>query len=248
MWGGSLELYPVEGGAEVGPPAVTRSKKVDVKWGQLVFFEVQPGEATIRSRRSLLEMDDNAWVSLAGGFGFSPETTQNLTFPGFTGLLRARRATSHSTRRRRRRISARSHRLYVSHQPMLRGSSDSTDVHSSRTFLRVHVRSACWADTCSLQLPGQIPRPVISVHADTREAVRQFLAASEIVLHNFLKPDLASNLRAETESADKRDYPDLTVIPEQHCGEGDGWTLQGPTSKHRFLSLTRQRPLPRPQR
>lgn len=45
VWGGSLELYPVEGGAEVGPPAVTRSKKVDVRWGQLVFFEVQPGRS-----------------------------------------------------------------------------------------------------------------------------------------------------------------------------------------------------------
>jgi Rps23 Pro-64 3,4-dihydroxylase Tpa1-like proline 4-hydroxylase len=44
-WGGSLELYPVENGKEVGIPASRRSNKEDVKWGQLVFFEVQPGRS-----------------------------------------------------------------------------------------------------------------------------------------------------------------------------------------------------------
>lgn len=47
-WGGALELYPIEAGGEnkeVGPPATKRSAKVDVKWGNLVFFEVQPGRS-----------------------------------------------------------------------------------------------------------------------------------------------------------------------------------------------------------
>jgi Rps23 Pro-64 3,4-dihydroxylase Tpa1-like proline 4-hydroxylase len=44
-WGGALELYPVAGRAEVGPPVAKRSAKVDVKWGNLVFFEVQPGRS-----------------------------------------------------------------------------------------------------------------------------------------------------------------------------------------------------------
>ena len=47
-WGGALELYPIEAGTEnreVGPPATKRSAKVDVKWGNLVFFEVQPGRS-----------------------------------------------------------------------------------------------------------------------------------------------------------------------------------------------------------
>ena len=39
-WGGSLELYPVENGEEVGLPGTKRAVKVDVKWGQIVFFEV----------------------------------------------------------------------------------------------------------------------------------------------------------------------------------------------------------------
>lgn len=44
-WGGSLELYPVENGEEVGLPGVKRVSKVDVSWGQIIFFEVKPGRS-----------------------------------------------------------------------------------------------------------------------------------------------------------------------------------------------------------
>lgn len=40
-WGGSLELYPVGNGEDVGMPGSTPVGKVDVKWGQIVFFEVR---------------------------------------------------------------------------------------------------------------------------------------------------------------------------------------------------------------
>lgn len=40
VWGGALELFPVENGNEVGLPGVKSVKRVDVKWGQIVFFEV----------------------------------------------------------------------------------------------------------------------------------------------------------------------------------------------------------------
>ena len=33
-------MYPVENGEEVGLPGTKRSGKVDVTWGQIVFFEV----------------------------------------------------------------------------------------------------------------------------------------------------------------------------------------------------------------
>lgn len=65
----------------------------------------------------------------------------------------------------------------------------------------------------------------------------QFEAASEIVLHNFLKSDLAANLKQETKAVDIREYPSKTAIVSQDLGEGNGWTLQGPASKHRYLSL-----------
>ena len=67
---------------------------------------------------------------------------------------------------------------------------------------------------------------------------QQFAAASEIVLHNFLHPNLASQVKAETEKADKDDYASVSGLPPQDLGETDGWTLQGPSSKHRYAALT----------
>jgi hypothetical protein len=67
----------------------------------------------------------------------------------------------------------------------------------------------------------------------------QFVEASEIVLHNFLHPKLAETIKSETQSADQKDYP-TSAIPSQDLGEGDGWTIQGPTSKHRYANLTSQ--------
>jgi len=66
----------------------------------------------------------------------------------------------------------------------------------------------------------------------------QFVAASEIVLHNFLKPELAEVIKAQTQKADKDTFGDSKLIPSQDAGEGDGWTLTGPASKHRYASLT----------
>lgn len=64
------------------------------------------------------------------------------------------------------------------------------------------------------------------------------MSASEIVLHNFLRPELAARIKAETQAADARDFGSSKLIPPQDVGEGDGWALQGPASKHRYASLT----------
>jgi hypothetical protein len=65
----------------------------------------------------------------------------------------------------------------------------------------------------------------------------QFVAASEIVLHNFLHPVLAAQLKAEISAQDSADSTPAGLIPPQGMGEGSGWTIQGPASKQRYLSL-----------
>jgi hypothetical protein len=65
----------------------------------------------------------------------------------------------------------------------------------------------------------------------------QFVAASEIVLHNLLHPEIATKLKAETQSLDESQYTSTTSLSVQTLGEQDGWTIQGPPSKHRYLSL-----------
>ena len=70
----------------------------------------------------------------------------------------------------------------------------------------------------------------------------QFVEASEIALHNFLAPDLAAALKAETTVIDQRDYTDSLTIAGQDTGEDDHWIISGPPSKHRYLSLSSSEP------
>ena len=65
----------------------------------------------------------------------------------------------------------------------------------------------------------------------------QFVEASEIALHNFLRPELTDKLRKETEEADDRQYAGRTGLVLQDLGDSEGWTIRGPSSKHRYLSL-----------
>lgn len=79
-WGGSLELYPVASGEEVGIPGTKRSDKVDVNWGQLIFFEVQPGRS-YHSVEEVIVGDGRQRLGVSGWFhrpiegeeGYEPE-------------------------------------------------------------------------------------------------------------------------------------------------------------------------------
>jgi len=66
-WGGTLELYPIADGEtkDVGPPAIKRSAKEDVKWGNLVFFEVQPGKS-YHSVEEVVAADGRQRLSING--------------------------------------------------------------------------------------------------------------------------------------------------------------------------------------
>jgi Rps23 Pro-64 3,4-dihydroxylase Tpa1-like proline 4-hydroxylase len=44
-WGGSLELFPVASGEERGLPGTKAVASLPVKWGQIIFFQVQPGRS-----------------------------------------------------------------------------------------------------------------------------------------------------------------------------------------------------------
>ena len=82
-WGGSLELYPVESGEEVGMPGSKRSAKADVNWGQLIFFEVQPGRS-YHSVEEVIVGDGRQRLGVSGWFhrpvegeeGYEPENQE----------------------------------------------------------------------------------------------------------------------------------------------------------------------------
>jgi Rps23 Pro-64 3,4-dihydroxylase Tpa1-like proline 4-hydroxylase len=54
-WGGALELFPVENGQDVGLPGVRSVRRVDVKWGQIVFFEVRRRKDFLGYRMMLID-------------------------------------------------------------------------------------------------------------------------------------------------------------------------------------------------
>lgn len=88
-----------------------------------------------------------------------------------------------------------------------------------------------------LSFLGKYLAPSYLSAATLEKLCGQFEAASEIVLHNFLKPDLADQLKAETKGIDIREYPSKPSIVPQDLGERNGWSLQGPPSKHRYMTL-----------
>lgn len=82
------------------------------------------------------------------------------------------------------------------------------------------------------------------LNAETLERLAgQFVAGSEVVMYNFLKPELAASIKAELSEIDKQDYAPYVqddgkrIVPEHATGESQDWKLEGPPSKHRYLTL-----------
>ncbi|WVQ82610.1 hypothetical protein IAT38_004741 [Cryptococcus sp. DSM 104549] len=207
-WGGSLELFPVENGEEVGPPSVKRIGKVDVKWGQIIFFEVKPG----RSYHAVEEVvvgDGRHRLGVSGWF-HRPAKGEDGYEP--IDVEKAKQELSSLAQITAAPTTPFTH--YTAPPPVGLKSSD-------LAFLSKYLA------------PSYLTTPTLE------RLSGQFAEASEIVLHNFLHPELAAQLKAETEAKDTADYDSFPgVIPPQDLGEGDGYIIQGPSSKHRYLNLT----------
>ncbi|WVR03156.1 hypothetical protein IAU60_000146 [Kwoniella sp. DSM 27419] len=205
-WGGALELFPVVDGKDVGPPDVKRCGKVDVKWGQIIFFEVQPGRS-YHAVEEVIVGDKRQRLGVSGWFHRPCEGED-----GYVPLDKEKMVKELSSLAQITAAPTIPFTPYTAEPPAGLKPSD-------LSFLQKFLA------------PSYLTIPTLE------KLSGQFAEASEIVLHNFLHPDLAKKLKAETESTDKRDYPN-DLLPPQDLGEGDGWTIQGPSSKHRFLNLT----------
>ncbi|WWD22752.1 hypothetical protein CI109_107245 [Kwoniella shandongensis] len=206
-WGGSLELFPVENGDEVGPPGVKRTAKVDVKWGQIVFFEVQPGrsyhaveEVVIGEGRQRLGVSGWFHRPVEGEEGHQPEDAEKA----------------------KQQLSS---LAQITAAPSIPFTPLSADAPAGLTG-------------SDMSFLGRFLAPSYLSASTLEKLAGQFGEASEIVLHNCLAPQVAAQLKKELEAVDKRDYPAGVTIPPQDLGEGDGYTIQGPSSKHRYLTLS----------
>jgi Rps23 Pro-64 3,4-dihydroxylase Tpa1-like proline 4-hydroxylase len=66
-WGGSLELFPVENGEERGLPGTKAVASLPVKWGQIIFFQVQPGRS-YHSVEEVIVGDGRRRLGVSGWF------------------------------------------------------------------------------------------------------------------------------------------------------------------------------------
>ncbi|WVO16068.1 hypothetical protein L204_103733 [Cryptococcus depauperatus] len=207
-WGGSLELFPVETGEEVGPPSVKRHKKVSATWGQIVIFEVQPGRSYHAVEEVVVD-EGRRRFSVSGWFHRPVEDEEGYQV---FDQEKAKKDLSSLAQ-----ITAAPSISFLSYSTPPPTGLKPSDI----AFLANYLASSYLTSTTLERLSGQ------------------FVEASEIVLHNFLLPELAAKLKAETESADKKDYGSYKgLLTPQDLGEDDGWMIQGPSSKHRYLSLT----------
>lgn len=217
-WGGALELYPVKGNAEgvekaVGPPAPIPSAKVDVKWGNLVFFEVQPGKS-YHSVEEVVVGDGRQRLGISGWFHKPIEGEEGYEAPAANASEAASAAASSLAQ-----ITAAPTKPFV---PYELDAAAMPDGLTSRQLKHLSQYLA----------PAYLTAPTLEKLAG------QFVEGSEVVMHNFLRPDVAEKIKQETSALDKEQYAAYSsVIPPHELGVGDGWKLESPPSKHRYLGL-----------
>lgn len=68
-WGGALELYPVQEGADgQSEPVNIPSKTIPPSWNQFIFFEVQPGKSFHSVEEVVVGGDGRERLSISGWF------------------------------------------------------------------------------------------------------------------------------------------------------------------------------------
>lgn len=224
-WGGALELYPVQDGkSAVGPPATKRSAKVDVQWGNLIFFEVQPGKS-YHSVEEVVVGDNRQRLGISGWFhrpiegeeGYDAEDKEKKKLD-FSSLAQITAAPP---------------------QPFIPYELDPATTPDGLTSRHLKFLSK-YLSASYLTIPT------------LEKLAGQFVEASEVVMHNFLKPELAEKIKQETSSLDKEQYAPYNLattgsmkhlISPHDLGESESWELQGPSSKHRYLGLKSEKTL-----
>ncbi|CED84823.1 Predicted component of NuA3 histone acetyltransferase complex [Phaffia rhodozyma] len=228
-YGGALELYPALPTPDVpfspeNPPKTWReetgsdvfpTKVIPPKWGQFVFFEVQPGKS-YHSVEEVVAPEGVVRQSISGWFHKPIEGEEGYEGPEQEGLASSLQQITQSP------LSSVLTPYPEDSEVPLPGTPLTPD---EITFLKPYFH------------PQYLQRSTLSLLS------QQFGEQSFLLLEKFLHPTLAKELEGLIAARDKADGLDLAsrqggLVPSMAVGEGvEGWHVVGPSTRQRFLSL-----------
>jgi len=154
-WGGSLELYPVGSGEETGLPGTKAVHSVPVSWGQLIFFEVQPGRS-YHSVEEVIVGDGRQRLGISGWFHRPVE--------GEEGYVKEDKEKI--------KADLSSLAQIVSDLNGQFGLKLIPDLGPDPPSYALRARSSCWSFVLAPFLPVEIPRPILPLRFNTGKALR----------------------------------------------------------------------------
>ncbi|KAK4049210.1 putative component of NuA3 histone acetyltransferase complex [Microbotryomycetes sp. JL221] len=228
-WGGALELYPVLEADDKNPdrpnvPQAKPTKSIPPSFNQFAFFEVQPGHSFHSVEEVVVEGEvgkrggKGARVSLSGWF--------HKPVKGEDGYEGDEKFAAKSSLQQLYATTLEPPTEY-SIEPTLPLPTVplSTDIDYLKQFIN----------------PVYFTADIIS------QLQARFVEESQLLLANFLQPQLADEIESLVRKVDAKLDKDrrsqlvngrmTDLIPRHDQGEGDGWTIVGPPHIQRFVTL-----------
>ncbi|KAG1806461.1 nuclear protein [Suillus plorans] len=212
-WGGALELYPVQTGADGIPePEAAPCKAIPPSWNQFIFFEVQPGKSFHSVEEVVVGGDGRERLSISGWFHVAQEGEEGYQADQAVPELKSSREqlTSSST-------------TFVAYP-------DLESLYPDGPLRREYISYL-----------SKFLNPVYLQTRTMKALMARFVVESSIELHHFLSASLVSKLEPDLRRADEADGLDGETrqgrIPPHTAGVSGAWSARGPPHKWRYCTL-----------
>lgn len=207
-YGGALELYPVR---EKGIPFDEPSVSLPPSWNQFIMFAVQPGHS-FHSVEEVVEPGRER-LSISGWFHIAQEGEEGYR-PDANAAEKAGEEKAKSTL-----------------EQLLSTEDEAFDDYSDE-----------FAETEDLseEEKGSLGKLIDDRYLDLRTLVQindKFCEESQIQITDVLRRDVADKLQRILTNADSRDDIKAHRMTRHGTGVGEGWRIQGPPHRQRFLTL-----------
>ncbi|ORY85716.1 Oxoglutarate and iron-dependent oxygenase degradation C-term-domain-containing protein [Protomyces lactucae-debilis] len=212
--GGALELYPVK---TKGIPVDEPSLTLPPSWNQFIFFAVQPGHS-FHSVEEVVSKKNR--LSISGWFHVAQPGEEGYDARA-TDLANEEEAKAKSTL-----------------EQLLATDDAQFDAYPESTEFPDVLSEEALTELSTVMNP-QYLSPVT-----LKQVNEQFCNDSYIQLSSILRKDLADKLKKVLVEADAHDKIDGSIMTPHGTGVGNGWKVEGPPHRHRYLRLASSSEVP----